>query len=90
LLFDGLQLKALKLTLTMREFEIDQQKQLVTARSRGSYFRAFKKYPSVQICRAIEEIEHESRREWMLNIFRVAASETGKHTDGIFSEVGGL
>jgi putative transposase len=41
--------------------------------------RDFKKYTSVQICRAIEENEHESRRVWMLNIFRIAAAETGKH-----------
>ena len=41
--------------------------------------RDFKKYTSVQVCRAIESNTLESRREWMLNIFRLSASESNKH-----------
>ena len=41
--------------------------------------RDFKKYTSVQICRAIEGSETESRKEWMLAIFRSAAETSSKH-----------
>src|SRR5688500_3319325 len=39
--------------------------------------RDFKKYTSVQICRAIESNPRESRRNWMLSIFRAAAEDSG-------------
>lgn len=42
--------------------------------------RDFKKYTSVTICRTIESSPKESRREWMLTIFRNSAMESGKHT----------
>jgi putative transposase len=42
--------------------------------------RDFKKFTSVQICRAIEENDRETRREWMLNIFRNAADQSEKHS----------
>ncbi len=41
--------------------------------------RDFKKFTSVQICRMIESNLKESRREWMLGIFRKAASMSKKH-----------
>jgi len=41
--------------------------------------RDFKKYTSVHICRAIEGNDRESRKSWMLNIFRMAAKESKKH-----------
>ena len=41
--------------------------------------RDFKKYTSVHISRAIENNSLESRKSWMLNIFRTAASESKKH-----------
>jgi len=41
--------------------------------------RDFKKYTAVRICRAIEQNDVESRREWMLGIFRSAAEESNKH-----------
>jgi putative transposase len=41
--------------------------------------RDFKKFTAVQVCRAIENNEQESRKEWMLSIFGTAAQETGKH-----------
>jgi len=36
--------------------------------------RDLKKYTSRQIVKAITEHDHETRREWMLNMFRYAAS----------------
>jgi len=42
--------------------------------------RDFKKYTSVQVSRAIESNESESRKEWMLKIFSAAAEESIKHT----------
>lgn len=41
--------------------------------------RDFKKFTSVHICRAIEDNYRESRRQWMLDLFRKAAHESGKH-----------
>jgi putative transposase len=41
--------------------------------------RDFKKYTSVHVCRAIEANVHESRREWMLELFAQAAAESKKH-----------
>jgi putative transposase len=41
--------------------------------------RDFKKYTSVHICRAIEKNPGESRKFWMLNIFRRAANASRKH-----------
>jgi putative transposase len=41
--------------------------------------RDFKKFTSVVIMKAIEENERESRREWMMDIFRKAAIESKKH-----------
>lgn len=43
--------------------------------------RDFKKFTSTHICRAIENNDAESRREWMLNIFKRAAAESGKHSE---------
>ncbi len=41
--------------------------------------RDFKKYTSVHICRAIEKNPKESRRKWMLEIFRDEAINSKKH-----------
>lgn len=41
--------------------------------------RDFKKYTSVHVCRAIENNQTESRREWMLNLFSSGALESKKH-----------
>jgi hypothetical protein len=41
--------------------------------------RDFKKYTSVHVCRAIESNPTESRREWMLRLFRQHAHESSKH-----------
>ena len=42
--------------------------------------RDFKKYTSVHICRAIATNAKESRRDWLLELFTKAASESKKHT----------
>ncbi|MEQ6119600.1 transposase [Reichenbachiella sp. MALMAid0571] len=41
--------------------------------------RDFKKYTSVHICKAIEENQQESRKEWMLWIFKRIAAKSNKH-----------
>lgn len=41
--------------------------------------RDFKKYTSVQVCRAIEENHQESRRRWLLWMFRQTALKSKKH-----------
>lgn len=41
--------------------------------------RDFKKFTSVMICRAIQENPEESRKEWMLDIFKRAAELSSKH-----------
>ena len=41
--------------------------------------RDFKKYTSVQICKAVEENMHESRKQWMLKLFSQAAGGSNKH-----------
>lgn len=41
--------------------------------------RDFKKYTSVHICRAIEENRRESRRKWLLWMFRQTAVRSKKH-----------
>ena len=41
--------------------------------------RDFKKYTSVQLCRAIENNGGESRKEWMLSYFRKAVESSSKH-----------
>ena len=41
--------------------------------------RDFKKFTSVQICRSIEENPKESRKKWMLELFKKAAQESNKH-----------
>jgi REP element-mobilizing transposase RayT len=46
--------------------------------------RDFKKFTSVQICKAIESNLTESRREWMLELFKRAGGESGKHTKYMF------
>lgn len=46
--------------------------------------RDFKKYSSVQICRAIESNPVESRREWLLWMFKRAAAKTNKHVKYCF------
>lgn len=43
--------------------------------------RDFKKYTSKQIIKTIAENEHESRREWMLEIFRKAGETNSRNTD---------
>ena len=43
-----------------------------------------KRFTSVHICKAIESNSTESRREWMLELFKRAASESGKHTKYMF------
>jgi putative transposase len=42
--------------------------------------RDFKKYTSAQICKAIEKNNVESRKEWMLAIFRAAGRKSKKHS----------
>jgi len=46
--------------------------------------RDFKKFTSVQLCRAIEENKEESRREWMLAYFQQAALVSKKHVKYMF------
>ena len=46
--------------------------------------RDMKKFTSVHICKAIEFNSTESRREWMLELFKRAALESGKHTKYMF------
>lgn len=46
--------------------------------------RDFKKYTSVHICRAIEANRQESRSEWMLSVFREAATQSSKHQKYMF------
>lgn len=41
--------------------------------------RDFKKYTSVQIVKAIEENQNESRREWLFWMFRKLAEKSKKH-----------
>ena len=41
--------------------------------------RDFKKFTSVMICRAIQENPEESRKEWVLEIFKKAAESSSKH-----------
>ena len=44
-----------------------------------SIIRDFKKFTSVQICRAIEGNAQESRKSWMLRLFQSAALDSKKH-----------
>ncbi|MEQ9415414.1 MAG: transposase [Cyclobacteriaceae bacterium] len=44
-----------------------------------SIVRDLKKYTSVHICKAIESNFRETRRDWMLDLFRKAALESSKH-----------
>jgi REP element-mobilizing transposase RayT len=46
--------------------------------------RDFKKFTSVQLCKAIEDNKTESRREWMLEYFKKAATKSKKHTKYMF------
>jgi putative transposase len=46
--------------------------------------RDFKKFTSVHLCRAIESNVSESRREWMLNMFAIAATMSKKHVKYMF------
>jgi len=41
--------------------------------------RDFKKYTSVHLCRMIEGNYHESRKNWMLDMFRETALNSDKH-----------
>ncbi len=41
--------------------------------------RDLKKFTATQLCKAIESNEHESRQEWMLELFRKFGLESGKH-----------
>jgi len=41
--------------------------------------RDFKKFTSVHICRAIENNMGESRKHWMLGLFKSAALDSKKH-----------
>jgi len=43
--------------------------------------RDFKKFTSKQIIKAIEENQHESRREWMLRIFREEGEKNSRNTN---------
>jgi REP element-mobilizing transposase RayT len=43
--------------------------------------RDFKKFTSKQIIKAIEENQHESRREWMLKIFRQQGESNSRNTN---------
>jgi len=43
--------------------------------------RDFKKFTSKKIIDAIINNEHESRRDWMLKIFRIAGTENSRNTD---------
>jgi putative transposase len=43
--------------------------------------RDFKKFTSKQIIKAIQDNEHESRREWMLNIFKQAGEANSRNSD---------
>jgi len=47
--------------------------------SLANTIRDFKKYTSVQICRAIEKNISESRKDWMLEIFSNSAYVSKKH-----------
>ena len=61
---------------------------LIVGREQGfkieEIIRDFKKFTSVQLCRAIEESQEESRREWMLAYFSKAAAASKKHTKYMF------
>ena len=46
--------------------------------------RDFKKYTSVHICRLIESNNREGRRDWMLQLFSSAASDSKKHVKYMF------
>lgn len=46
--------------------------------------RDFKKFTSVQLCRAIATNNEESRKEWMLAYFKRAAIESKKHVKYMF------
>ena len=48
--------------------------------------RDFKKFTSVHIARAIEANMSESRREWMLELFSRAASDSKKHVKYMFCQ----
>jgi len=56
---------------------------LIIGRSRDikmeDIIRDFKKYTSMQICKAIEENMLESRKRWMLKLFSNAADKSKKH-----------
>jgi REP-associated tyrosine transposase len=41
--------------------------------------RDFKKFTSVHVCRAIENNQQESRKSWMLSVFKSAALDSKKH-----------
>ena len=49
--------------------------------------RDFKKFTAKKICAQIEE-ESESRREWMLNLFRFSAASSKKHKNYRFWQAG--
>lgn len=56
---------------------------LVVSAKEGNHsdiLRDFKKFTSKQIMRAIEENNHESRREWMLNIFRQQGQQNSRNS----------
>ena len=46
--------------------------------------RDFRKFTSVQLCKAIEENREESRQAWMLAYFKQAALASKKHTKYMF------
>ena len=46
--------------------------------------RDFKKFTSVQLCRSIQSNAKESRREWMLELFKGAATQSKKHINYMF------
>jgi putative transposase len=54
----------------------------------GGIMRDFKKYTSVEICKAIEDNQQESRRKWLLNIFSFNAKLSNKHENYTFWQEG--
>ncbi|MES2431746.1 MAG: transposase [Bacteroidota bacterium] len=52
-----------------------------TNNNTSDILRDFKKYTSKQIIKAITDNEKESRREWMLNIFKEAGETNSRNTN---------
>ncbi len=50
--------------------------------------RDFKKYTSVQLCRAIESSSTESRKDWLMYFVRQSAKQSSKHIKNKFWQDG--